>query len=47
MRDGFELAAVREPSSNGGSEGVFVVVALGSRVVATGIDAQIWSGGNG
>jgi hypothetical protein len=49
VRDGSELAAVREPSGSGGggSEGVFVVVALGSRVVATGIDARIWSGGSG
>ena len=42
MRDGSELAAVREPlgSGGGGNEGVFVVV-------ATGISAQIWSGGGG
>ncbi len=43
------MAAVREPSGSGGggSEGVFVVVALRSGVVATGIGARIWSGGGG
>ena len=42
MRDGSELAVVREPSGSGGgdSEGVFVVAAMG-------IGAWIWSGGDG
>ena len=42
MKDGSELVAVREPSgsSGGDSERVFVVVAMG-------IGAWIWSGGDG
>jgi hypothetical protein len=42
VKDGSELVVVREPlgSSGGGSERVFVVV-------ATGIGAWIWSGGDG